>query len=56
MIIQNYGCGVFKQEESRYERAEGLRTSIKNPNETILLVKNSIGFLFMVFVLRAASY
>ena len=35
-----------QHEATRYERAEGLSTSIKNPNETISLVEKSTGFLF----------
>ena len=36
----------FKHKATRYERAEGLSTSIKNPNEMISLVEKSTGFLF----------
>ena len=38
----------FKHEVTRNERAEGLSTSIKNPNEAISLVEKSTGFLFML--------
>ena len=38
----------FKHEATRYEHAEGLSTSIKNPNETISLVEKSAGFFFML--------
>ena len=40
----------FKHEATRYERAEGLSTSIKNPNETISLAEKSTGFLFYAYV------
>ena len=39
-----------KHEATRYERAEGLSTSIKNPKETISLVEKSTGFLFYAYV------
>ena len=42
--------GSFKHEATRYERAEGLSTSIKNSNETISLVEKSTGFLFYAYV------
>ena len=37
---------LISQEATRYERADRLSTSIKNPNETISLVEKSTGFLF----------
>ena len=45
----------FKHEATRYERAEGLSTSIKNPNETFSLVEKSTGFLFYAYVFRLSS-
>ena len=43
-----WACPLLKHEATRYERAEGLGTSIKTPNETISLVEKSTGFLFML--------
>ena len=41
---------AFTYEATRYEHAEGLSTSIKNPSETISLVEKSTGFLFYAYV------
>ena len=38
----------LKHEATRYEHAEGLSASIKNPNETISLFEKSRGFLLML--------
>ena len=45
----------FKHEGARYDRAEGLSTSIKNHDETISLVEKSTGFLFCAYVFRLSG-
>ena len=44
------GLQLLKHEATRYERAEGFSISIKNPNETISLVKKSTGFLLYAYM------
>ena len=53
--MHNFPAYAVKHEATRYERAEGLSTSIKNPNETISLVEKSTGFLFYAYVFRLSG-
>ena len=41
---------IFKQETTRYEHAEWISTSIKNPSVIISLVEKSSGFLLYAYV------
>ena len=46
LLCTRYSDFYIKHKATRYERAEGLSTSIKNPKETISLVEKLTGFFY----------